>query len=419
MAEIDQELLTFKAKVEPSLGAMESTVSQITDKLSNLTQASNATKDAFANCYNSENKSTILAKFDSINKVYSQISSSLQGDMKAILNSAKTLIAKVDELITLKQQIDADLSISGTRKSYSKDATRAEINEVEAHNKKVEEAEARLKTNQPLFETKKAEAKTLLNKLKGMDASLSFTTSFAHSIASSVTETITGRTFEKRYYKASNGYKLEYYIYIPEYGKDVTNLPVHVYLHGSGEAGHGVLRQSLPRMLNKGKDVNGIVICPQSPDGKWNDTKLEDAVVELTSKVVQAYNADPKRISLSGHSNGAIGGYKVVLRYPDTFSAFVPISGGARSAIKKNEEKWESLSTTKIWACHGTNDTAVNYSYALEVEKNMAKYGNFKLTSFKKGGHGIQNKVYDGKYEYDGKEWDIMDWCFAQVKETT
>ena len=153
MAEIDQELLTFKTKVEPSLGAMESTVSQITDKLSNLTQASNATKDAFANYYNSENKSTILAKFDSINKVYSQINSSLQGDMKAILNSAKTLIAKVDELITLKQQIDADLSISGTRKSYSKDATRAEINEVEAHNKKVEEAEARLKTNQPLFET--------------------------------------------------------------------------------------------------------------------------------------------------------------------------------------------------------------------------------------------------------------------------
>ena len=37
MAEIDQELLTFKEKVEPSLGAMESTISQITDKLSNLT----------------------------------------------------------------------------------------------------------------------------------------------------------------------------------------------------------------------------------------------------------------------------------------------------------------------------------------------------------------------------------------------
>ena len=30
MAEIDQELLTFKEKVEPSLGAMESTISQIT-----------------------------------------------------------------------------------------------------------------------------------------------------------------------------------------------------------------------------------------------------------------------------------------------------------------------------------------------------------------------------------------------------
>lgn len=415
MAEIDQELLTFKEKVEPSLGAMESTISQITDKLSNLTQASNATKDAFANCYNSENKSTILAKFDSINKVYNQISSSLQGDMKAILNSAKTLIAKVDELIALKEQIDADLRISGTKKSYSKGATRAEINEVEAYNKKVDEAEARLKTNQPLFETKKAEAKTLLNKLKGMDASLSFTTSFATSVASSVTETITGRTFEKRYYKASNGYNLEYYIYIPEYGKDVTNLPVHVYLHGSGEAGHGVLRQSLPKMLNKGKDVNGIVICPQSPDGTWSNNKLEDAVVELTNKVVQAYNADPKRVSLSGHSNGAIGGYKVVSRYPDTFSAFVPISG----RTKKGVDIWEELSTTKIWAFHGITDRSVEYANAVNIEKNMEKYGNFKLTSFEEGGHGIQNKVYEGKYEYDGKEWDIMDWCFSQVKGTT
>ena len=49
----------------------------------------------------------------------------------------------------------------------------------------------------------------------------------------------------------------------------------------------------------------------------------------------------------------------------------------------------------------------------------MEKYGNFKLTSFEEGGHGIQNKVYEGKYEYDGKEWDIMDWCFSQVKGTT
>lgn len=405
---IDQELISFKTKVEPSLGNMNNTKSLLVSKLTNLSNAATSVKSSIDNVYNSENKALILSKFDDINSVYAKISSSVDGDLGNILGKAESLVSLVSQLETLRNEIATDEYIVGHADNYK-------ASEVSA-------ARASINSNTSQFNSKHQEALTALSTLKGMDASLGFTSSSATSTASGSYNNgqIVGRTFERRTFVSSKGVKMDYYIYIPKYATDVKKLPVHVYLHGGG--GTGGVKYSLPKMINKGLDVNGIVISPLSTSGQWLNEDLEDAVVELTQQVVESYDADSNRISLSGHSNGANGGYRILSRYPDYFSAFVPISGQPKYMVTaKDPNRWTDIKDVQIWAFHSKNDSFIGYKYPLSILEQTKEEGldNFELHTFNSAGHDIYYKVFGEKFEKDGKEWSVLDWCFAQSKSNT
>lgn len=405
---IDQELISFKTKVEPSLGNMNNTKSLLVSKLTNLSNAATSVKSSIDNVYNSENKALILSKFDDINSVYAKISSSVDGDLGNILGKAESLVSLVSQLETLRNEIATDEYIVGHADNYK-------ASEVSA-------ARASINSNTSQFNSKHQEALTALSTLKGMDASLGFTSSSSTSTASGSYNNgqIVGRTFERRTFVSSKGVKMDYYIYIPKYATDVKKLPVHVYLHGGG--GTGGIKYSLPKMINKGLDVNGIVISPLSTSGQWLNEDLEDAVVELTKQVVESYDADSNRISLSGHSNGANGGYRILSRYPDYFSAFVPISGQPKYMVTaKDPNRWTDIKDVQIWAFHSKNDNLIGYKWPLSILEQTKEEGldNFELHTFNSAGHDIYYKVFGEKFEKDGKEWSVLDWCFAQSKSNT
>lgn len=405
---IDQELISFKTKVEPSLGNMNNTKSLLVSKLTNLSNAATSVKSSIDNVYNSENKALILSKFDDINSVYAKISSSVDGDLGNILGKAESLVSLVSQLETLRNEIATDEYIVGHADNYK-------ASEVSA-------ARASINSNTSQFNSKHQEALTVLSTLKGMDASLGFTSSSSTSTASGSYNNgqIVGRTFERRTFVSSKGVKMDYYIYIPKYATDVKKLPVHVYLHGGG--GTGGIKYSLPKMINKGLDVNGIVISPLSTSGQWLNEDLEDAVVELTQQVVESYDADSNRISLSGHSNGANGGYRILSRYPDYFSAFVPISGQPKYMVTaKDPNRWTDIKDVQIWAFHSKNDNLIGYKWPLSILEQTKEEGldNFELHTFNSSGHDIYYKVFGEKFEKNGKEWSVLDWCFAQSKSNT
>lgn len=405
---IDQELISFKTKVEPSLGNMNNTKSLLVSKLTNLSNAATSVKSSIDNVYNSENKALILSKFDDINSVYAKISSSVDGDLENILGKVESLVSLVSQLETLRNEIATDEYIVGHADNYK-------ASEVSA-------ARASINSNTSQFNSKHQEALTALSTLKGMDASLGFTSSSSTSTASGSYNNgqIVGRTFERRTFVSSKGVKMDYYIYIPKYATDVKKLPVHVYLHGGG--GTGGIKYSLPKMINKGLDVNGIVISPLSTSGQWLNEDLEDAVVELTKQVVESYDADSNRISLSGHSNGANGGYRILSRYPDYFSAFVPISGQPKYMVTaKDPNRWTDIKDVQIWAFHSKNDNLIGYKWPLSILEQTKEEGldNFELHTFNSAGHDIYYKVFGEKFEKNGKEWSVLDWCFAQSKSNT
>ena len=229
-------------------------------------------------------------------------------------------------------------------------------------------------------------------------------------------------TFKEMFYEASNGEKLKYYLYLPEGVENTPGLPVHIYLHGTGEFTSSTTTTGLPYLLENGAvKPNAIVICPQgnytsSKDKHWDKPKYEEALIELTDSVVSTYNADKKRISLSGHSQGAIDGYGIVKNHPGYFSAFVPIAGHNKNT---SFSAVEHLGNTDVWAIVGSNDNKI-LSKARSTESEYLSRGGdsslYALTVVPGQGHaGIQKYAFQNTFDNHGVEQNPLIWALSQT----
>ena len=173
--------------------------------------------------------------------------------------------------------------------------------------------------------------------------------------------------------------------------------PVIIYLHGLSITGNDinrVRRQGLPFFLERGKQLDFIVVAPQCPRGKnwarenWIDTLLD----EIEAK----YLIDNERIYLTGMSLGGFGTWELANRYPHRFAAIAPLCGGGRV-------EWiENLRNTPAWVFHGDKDVQVPVSRSDIMVKELEKAGSVVVYSrLLNEGHSIY-KVYD---DYDIYSW--------------
>jgi predicted peptidase len=155
-----------------------------------------------------------------------------------MVSTSKEIVDAVTELESLKTKIDEQQTIVNN----TPDDTDANKNKKASATSEV----ARLTKE---FNEKSEEAKTKLTSLKAMDAELQFVKDFTSTDYLSKIDQLNGGTFNHESYKASNGVTIEYYVWVPNYNEEVEGLPLHIYLHGSGETGNGVLNCALPKMI--------------------------------------------------------------------------------------------------------------------------------------------------------------------------
>ena len=262
----------------------------------------------------------------------------------------------------------------------------------------------------------KSQIESALASAKAVTFQATSTTGSVTATGASTLGTPTYGTFQPVSYKASNGTTVKGYLYIPNYGNaNVSGLPIHVYLHGSGETGGGVLRIGLPKIIQEQRiNPSGIVFCAQASSTKdFSSAKYQDAIVEYTKEIANKYGGDTNKVSLSGHSMGAIAGYKMIGRYPNTFSAFVPISG-----VPSNLDK---VSNVKIWAFHGSKDSNCEYGSTVSAINKLQQTGApAYLYTFQGAGHGnVQNYTFEDEYEDEtGQKINPLEWAFKQTKAT-
>ena len=403
MGTISSELTTFKSSLEGSLGSMTSACSDIKSKLSELTNANSTVSSGISTYYNSTNSSTALTMFSTINDICSSITSSLDGTVQGAISEAQAIIDLVTELENINKEIETQQSIVNSNSGDTDDAK-----------SKRSSAQSIINSKNSEFNTKHEQAKSKLAALKAKDSSLG-TSSGSSSSSSPDTSTLTYGTFELKKFTTSEGKEIEYYIYVPNYGKKVDGLSVMLYMHGGSARGtskQGWLNYGLTNKIYK-KELtpSGIVIMPFIRN--FERDNIEQSLKELTDSVVKQYNANPKKVAISGHSYGGITAYRMINKYPNYFSCCIPISG--------SYEVTSAFKNMKVWSFNGTYEGGQsNTGYkkcAAAVDEINKIGGKAYLTPIKTGHAGTNKDTYAKEYQSpEGEMINPLEWAFKQER---
>lgn len=123
---------------------------------------------------------------------------------------------------------------------------------------------------------------------------------------------------------------LGYTLFVPPTYSTSTPVPLILALHfgvgggSSAGAGRDVLNALVGPAL---AELGAIIIAPDSVRGNWSTAENEMAVSELVDMIVNRYAIDKKRIAVTGYSMGGAGTWHFAEKYPDRFSAAIPLAG--------------------------------------------------------------------------------------------
>lgn len=197
--------------------------------------------------------------------------------------------------------------------------------------------------------------------------------------------------------------KFKYLLYEPSHMNSLDNLPLIVCMHGSGEIGSSLskLKKREPYIsLNNGKfRTDAYVLMPQLSDGTWG--KMAADLKKLVENIADTYKCDKQRISLTGHSLGAMGVIEILVKYPSCFSA-----GASLSCAKNYKSEIPKLAHIPLYFLYGEKEG--NYGkYAREMFAVIDGLNEeSKLVSVKGYGHPIQPMWVNEKY-------GIFDWLIG------
>ena len=137
------------------------------------------------------------------------------------------------------------------------------------------------------------------------------------------------RTAEEHFIKV-DGIQRRYLLHLPPGWTQQTKAPLVLMLHGGG----GTPEHTGARELDKYGDPKGFMIAyPEGLNRSWNDGRLikgrpyDDVgfLSALIDELVQKYNADPKRVYVTGMSNGGFMSFTLACRIPDKIAAIAPV----------------------------------------------------------------------------------------------
>jgi predicted peptidase len=109
--------------------------------------------------------------------------------------------------------------------------------------------------------------------------------------------------------------------------------PLVLALHFGGNphgAGIGLMKVLVGPALT---DLGAIIVAPETLDRGWSSAENERAVIALLDAVQASHRVDPRRIVVTGFSMGGAGTWHFASRFPERFSAAIPMAGRPPSAV--------------------------------------------------------------------------------------
>lgn len=162
--------------------------------------------------------------------------------------------------------------------------------------------------------------------------------------------------FKKAYLSAVDNTLQPYQVFVPSSYDKSKHFPLIIALHGMGGDENSYLTVYGQGAFKTEAEKHGyIVACPKGrkPASMYVGDAEKD-VMDVLAEVRRAYNIDPDRIYLTGHSMGGFGTWSVAMDHPDVFAALAPISGGANTPASMSK-----IAHIPVLIVHGDNDPTV------------------------------------------------------------
>lgn len=195
-----------------------------------------------------------------------------------------------------------------------------------------------------------------------------------------------------------------FWLHLPSDSILKTKPPVLIFLHGKSLSGtdlNKVKRYGVISEIEKGRNINAIVVAPQTNNG-WDPAK----VLSVLQFVQKNFNTDTNRVYVAGMSMGGYGTLNFAGAYPEIVTAAVALCGGG------NVKDGCNLATVPLWIQHGNLDTAVPISESEKIVKAIKNCNggeNLVYTVRKGEDHGDLEKVF--------RTNEMYEWLFQFSKE--
>jgi predicted peptidase len=160
---------------------------------------------------------------------------------------------------------------------------------------------------------------------------------------------------------------IHYAISIPAAAAASAPVPLVLALHFAGDprgAGQAVLEILVEPAL---ADLGAIIVAPDSLGGDWETPENDRAVNQLLDAVIKSYNIDTKKIAVTGFSMGGRGTWYFAEKYPQRFSAAIPVAGFPPPSAAG----WR----VPVLAVHSRNDEVAPFEPTVERIQELNKKG--------------------------------------------
>jgi predicted peptidase len=161
-----------------------------------------------------------------------------------------------------------------------------------------------------------------------MMRSLVFCVSLAVASSVSAQDTITVRApgLHDEVLAQKGGPPIHFALSVPP-GYHGAPVPLILALHFGGDP-EGAGRAMLDILIQPALGALGaVIVAPDSLGGGWSTVVNEQAVNALLAAVEKSYAIDQKKVVVTGFSMGGQGTWFWADKYPERFSAAIPISG--------------------------------------------------------------------------------------------
>ena len=137
-----------------------------------------------------------------------------------------------------------------------------------------------------------------------------------------------------------NGLKRTYRLYLPPSFDKTKPLPLVIALHGGGGTGKNMERLTRNGFNTLADKEGFVVVYPDGIERHWNDgrkevsyrahkEKIDDVgfISTLIDHLSKDANIDPRRVYVTGASNGAMMSYRLACEIPEKITAIAPVMG--------------------------------------------------------------------------------------------